>query len=112
MSNYQNRFTKINQDSADNQRKTLSLIDLIKHKPDPNSVKLESYLLKKSGGLEEEQTLVVKRIDINFSKKKCQVLNLADITSIIRLEREKEKFRTIRMLNTSVHHEMIAPLRA
>ena len=71
----------------------------------------ETYIMSKDGDT-EERNLVVRRMDINFSKKECQILNLTDVTSIMTLEREKEKYRMIKLLNTSVHHEMIAPLRA
>ena len=51
-------------------------------------------------------------MNIIFAKKECQVLNITDVTSVIKLEREREKYRLMKKLNTSVHHEMIAPLRA
>ena len=42
----------------------------------------------------------------------CHVLNFVDMTSYFSLEKEKEKNRMIKILNTTIHHEMIAPLKA
>ena len=39
-------------------------------------------------------------------------LNFLDMTSFLDLERQKEKYRMIKLLNTTIHHEMIAPLKA
>ena len=61
---------------------------------------------------EKECRLIVRRMDIIFSDKKCQVLSFTDVTSVVKLEIEKLKFKAMKMLNTSVHHEMIGPLKA
>ena len=73
---------------------------------------LESYTINKTNDSEKENTLAVKRMNITFSQKKCQVLNFTDVTSSIMMEREKQKYEMMKSLNTSVHHEMIGPLRA
>ena len=51
-------------------------------------------------------------MDLIFNDTECQVLNFADITAFKRLKQEEESNRLLKMLNTSVHHEMIAPLKA
>ena len=47
-----------------------------------------------------------------FNNIECAVLNLTDMTSYLSLERQKEKLRLIKLLNTTIHHEMVAPLKA
>ena len=47
-----------------------------------------------------------------YNNTNCQVLNFLDMTSYYSLERSKEKYRLMKLLNTTVHHEMIAPLKA
>ena len=47
-----------------------------------------------------------------YNNLDCHVLNFLDMTSYFNLEQQKEKYRMIRMLNTTIHHEMIAPLKA
>ena len=51
-------------------------------------------------------------MDFYFDDYECQILNITDITSYKRLEQEKETNELLRTLNTTVHHEMLAPLRA
>ena len=40
------------------------------------------------------------------------MFNFTDITTYKRLKQEEETNNMLKTLNTSVHHEMIAPLRA
>ena len=47
-----------------------------------------------------------------FNNIDCAVINLTDMTSYLSLERQKEKLRLIKLLNTTIHHEMVAPLKA
>ena len=47
-----------------------------------------------------------------FTGTECQVINFTDITAYKRLKLEEEKTNMLEMLNTTVHHEMIAPLKA
>ena len=54
----------------------------------------------------------MKRMDMTFNDKDCQVLNFTDITTYKRLKHEEETNRLLKTLNTSVHHEMLAPLKA
>ena len=51
-------------------------------------------------------------MNLTFSETECQVINFTDITAYKRLELEEEKTNMLMMLNTTVHHEMIAPLMA
>ena len=39
-------------------------------------------------------------------------MNFTDVTTQKRLKREEEKSRLLTLLNQSVHHEMIGPLKA
>lgn len=54
----------------------------------------------------------LKRTDMIYNNAKCQVLNFLDMTSHYSLERLKEKHQLMKLQNTTVHHEMIAPLKA
>ena len=57
------------------------------------------------------QSIIVKRMDILFDGKECQLLNFSDITTYRLLKKEEEKSRLLSTLSTSVHHEMLDPLR-
>ena len=61
---------------------------------------------------DKERTIIVKRMDITFNEKECQLLNFTDITSYKRLKKQEEINRLLKTLNASVHHEMLAPLKA
>ena len=54
----------------------------------------------------------MKRNDLIIDEKECQVVNFIDISSFIKLKQEKENNELLKTLNTTVHHEMLAPLRA
>ena len=59
-----------------------------------------------------ERTVILKRNDLIIDEKVCQVVNLIDITTYKRLKQEKINNEILKTLNTTVHHEMLAPLRA
>ena len=40
------------------------------------------------------------------------MLNFSDITTYKKLKREEEKIQLLNILNQSIHHEMIGPLKA
>ena len=61
---------------------------------------------------ESVRKLIVKRIDLVFNEKKCQVLNFTDITTYVRLKEQEETNRLLKAINVFVHHEMLAPLRS
>ena len=58
------------------------------------------------------RTIIVKRMDLLFNGKECQVLNFTDITLYMQLRKQEEKNKLLTTLNTSVHHEMLGPLKA
>ena len=39
-------------------------------------------------------------------------MNFIDVTAFIKLKQEKESNELLKQLNTTVHHEMLAPLKA
>ena len=47
-----------------------------------------------------------------FNEKECSLINFTDITSYKRLKQEEETNYLLRTLNSSVHHEMLTPLKA
>ena len=51
-------------------------------------------------------------MSLTFNDKDCQVLNFTDITTYKKLKREEEKSRLLSVLNYSIHHEIIGPLKA
>ena len=59
-----------------------------------------------------DRIIIVKRIEMTFNEKECFVINFTDITAYKRLEKEEETNHLLRTLNSSVHHEMITPLKA
>ena len=59
-----------------------------------------------------DTTLIVKRTNLLFSGMECVVLNFEDITAIKKLKKEEEKSRMMSNLYSSVHHEMIGPLKS
>ena len=79
-----------------------------------DNTKIESYkmLSEYNPKLGHDKYLVVKRTSLSFNKKNCQVLSISDLTSFQQLKEKEEKNRFLIALNTTVHHEMIAPLKA
>ena len=61
---------------------------------------------------EQSKSVIIKCINLLFNNINCYVLNFTDMTSFLDLEKQKEKYRMIKLLNTTIHHEMIAPLKA
>ena len=55
---------------------------------------------------------IVKRVELVFYSQPCQVICFTDITSYKLLHQKEEKNRLLVSLNTTVHHEMLAPLKA
>ena len=62
--------------------------------------------------LENCKTIILKRNYLIINERNCQVVNFTDISAYIKLEQEKENNELLKTLNTTVHHEMLAPLRA
>ena len=61
---------------------------------------------------EKERFLIVKRKDIVFDKRSCQLIKFTDISTYKWLKQKEEKHRLLTTLNASIHHEMLAPLNA
>ena len=59
-----------------------------------------------------EKTLIVKRSNLIIDERECQVVNFFDISTYKRLKQEIENNELLKNLNTTVNHEMLAPLRA
>ena len=64
-----------------------------------------------SEGEFHDLTLIVKRTKLRFNEKECIVLNFQDITTYKKLKYEEDKGKLLSTLCSSVHHEMIDPLK-
>ena len=58
-----------------------------------------------------QTALVLKRTRLLFNGKRCVALNFQDITAFQRLKKEEENKTLMQTLYSSVHHEMIGPLK-
>ena len=56
-------------------------------------------------------TLVLKRTKLIFNDKECVVLNFQDVSLWKRLKQEEQKGKLMSTLYSSVHHEMLGPLK-
>ena len=65
-----------------------------------------------SEGEFHDLTLIVKRTKLRFNDKECIVLNFQDITTYKKLKYEEDKGKLLSTLCSSVHHEMISPLKS
>ena len=75
----------------------------------------ESYTMQvdsQSGVSNGGRKLIVKRIELVFNEKECQVLHFTDVTTYVRLKEQEETNRLLKAINIFVHHEMLAPLRS
>ena len=59
-----------------------------------------------------DKTLIVKRTNLIFNDKECVVVDFQDISAFKRLKLEEEKTKLMSTLYSSVHHEMIGPLKS
>ena len=57
------------------------------------------------------KTLIVKRQNFLQDDQWCQILNINDITSYIKLQKEQYSNGLLKALNASVNHEMLQPLK-
>ena len=62
-------------------------------------------------GIMSEKTILVRRMSLNFNDCECQVINFTDISAQKSLIHEKSRSKMLSVLNTSVHHEMLGPLK-
>ena len=60
----------------------------------------------------QNRTIILKRNKFIFEDKECEIVNFVDISAYIGLKKEQETNELLKNLNTTVHHEMLAPLRA
>lgn len=77
-----------------------------------NTVEVYKMVKPSDNGEETtEKTLIVKRMDFMFDEKECQIINITDISAYIKLEKTQTTNKLLKTLNTSVHHEMLTPLK-
>ena len=57
------------------------------------------------------KTIIVKRMSLNFYEKESTVINFTDITSFYQLKQKENANNSMKTLITSVHHEMVVPLK-
>ena len=69
-------------------------------------------MIKSDNDHTEDKVVHLKRTDMIYNNTNCHVLNFLDMTSQYSLERSEEKCRLMKLQNTTIHHEMIAPLKA
>ena len=50
-------------------------------------------------------------MDFMFEDKECQIINITDLTAYTKLKKEEDTNRLLKTLNTSVHHEMVTPVK-
>ena len=61
--------------------------------------------------INKDITLVLKRTKLIFNDKECVVLNFQDVSLWKRLKQEEQKGKLMSTLYSSVHHEMLGPLK-
>ena len=47
-----------------------------------------------------------------YKDSKCITLQFTDLTANIKLKREQQRSKMLQMLNATVHHEMLSPLKS
>ena len=55
-------------------------------------------------------TFIVKRLDLTFNDKDCQLITFTDITALRNLEKAKKMTQMLKIMNRAVSHELLAPL--
>ena len=59
-----------------------------------------------------DRQILVKRLKIIYNDSECSALQFTDITANQNLRKEKERSKMLEMLNATVHHEMLSPLKS
>ena len=59
-----------------------------------------------------DRQILVKRLKIIYNDSECSALQFTDITANQDLRKEKERSRMLEILNATVHHEMLSPLKS
>ena len=72
---------------------------------------LEAYIMHDEEGT-EPKTLIVNRSTLIINEKESTVMSFSDITAYKRLKKQEEISNLLRAINMTVHHEMLAPLKA
>ena len=68
--------------------------------------------MKSISNSDHDRTVIIKRNDLLIDEKECQVVSFIDITTYKMLQKEKERSELLKTMNTTVHHELMAPLHA
>ena len=112
----------IDNDTIKGNHELLSLGDIIKRQTTVGQQAIESYIMvnehmhesrdSNSEDKVHDITLVVKRANLIFNDKECLVLNFSDITALKLLRSEEQKTKLMSNLYSSVHHEMLGPLKS
>ena len=77
--------------------------------------KVETYTMRnilEPTEKQESTSLIVTRMPLIFNNLECQVINFTDITTYKRLEKQEQTNSLLKMLNMTVHHSMISPLKS
>ena len=61
---------------------------------------------------DSSKTIIIRRSELLIDDKESTVINFSDITTYRRLKKQEETNMLLKTLNTTVHHEMLAPLKA
>ena len=61
---------------------------------------------------QEEKSFIMKQSELMLNEKESIVVSLTDITAYKRLRMEEQNNLLLKHLNATVHHEMLAPLKA
>ena len=60
----------------------------------------------------QDRQLLVKRMNIIYNDSECKALQFTDITANQKFRKEQEKRKMFQLLNATVHHEMLSPLKS
>ena len=109
-------FTPIefNKETQNHQKNLRSLREILLDQKNYGQ-RLESYTMgpiSESNPSQQSKEIILNRNDLIINERNCQVVNFTDISTYTKLKKEQENNEILKTLNTTVHHEMLAPLRA
>ena len=61
---------------------------------------------------ESETALIIKRSSLLIDEKQSTLINFSDISDYRKLKKQEQITMLLKTLNATVHHEMLAPLKA
>ena len=103
------------------QTELMSLKDIVQKRPDmeDSELRIEQYIrlansVENVGDqkvLDTDKTVIVSRMHIKFKELECQLITFTDVSIYQQLKDQEERSEKLNSLNTSVHHEMVCPLR-